>query len=450
MASNQRNIWVGDLAPESDDNTLRAMFDHVGDIESIRVMRTPDSNLCRGYGFVTFRTPESALRAVELNNQPIPGTNRYYKINWGSGGGGGFSSGPPPAVDVSIYVGELDPSVNDEALFNLFKPQFTSVRSAKVLTDHFGNSKGFGFVRFADANEASQAIVKMNGFIFFNRKIKVSTSSGKGSFVNPNQRHPHSFHQPQPPLHQGGPGRTFSHHQQYRGPPRGGEFQAPARKRANRELPLEESIAVAISVASDPKEINNSTVFVGNLPGRVSEEILYSSFGQYGRVESVKVLGQKNIAFVLFSNHTEAASAITGLHNQTICGNQIRLGWGKGNFGAGQRSALHESRFGSQQPASLPQEVPRQHPNSHSFHSPSPQNFQRGRHPYQASPQQQQLPPQTSIAQLPRSEPVPAHVALTPQVSEPVRVSEHHMDLWAKAVLDTSDLERVQMFQCLT
>lgn len=47
---------------------------------------TPN-NSNAGYCFVEFTTPEAATRALGLNGQPVPNSNRVFKLNWASGGG---------------------------------------------------------------------------------------------------------------------------------------------------------------------------------------------------------------------------------------------------------------------------------------------------------------------------------------------------------------------------
>jgi len=62
-----------------------------------------------------------------------------------------------------IYVGGLSYSVNDEGLRALFA-EFGEVANATVVSDRYsGQSKGFGFVEMADADQARAAISRVNG-----------------------------------------------------------------------------------------------------------------------------------------------------------------------------------------------------------------------------------------------------------------------------------------------
>jgi RNA recognition motif-containing protein len=73
-----------------------------------------------------------------------------------------------------IYVGNLPYSVTDSSLKSNFA-EFGRVSSAKVMMDReTGNSKGFGFVEMASAEEAQAAITALHGMSVDGRSIVVS------------------------------------------------------------------------------------------------------------------------------------------------------------------------------------------------------------------------------------------------------------------------------------
>lgn len=73
-----------------------------------------------------------------------------------------------------IYVGNLGYSVTNESLSDKFA-QFGTVQSSKVIIDRDTNrSKGFGFVEMSTKNEASRAILDLNGTEFEGRAMNVS------------------------------------------------------------------------------------------------------------------------------------------------------------------------------------------------------------------------------------------------------------------------------------
>lgn len=77
-------------------------------------------------------------------------------------------------MTTKLFVGSLPYSVGDETLQNLFE-SIGQVVSAKVIVDRYsGQSKGIGFVEMSSAEEAQEAIEKLNGQAFEGRRIVVS------------------------------------------------------------------------------------------------------------------------------------------------------------------------------------------------------------------------------------------------------------------------------------
>lgn len=73
-----------------------------------------------------------------------------------------------------LYVGNLDYSVTDEKLAELFA-EAGSVASAVVITDRqSGRSKGFGFVEMSSEAEAKKAIKLFDGKDMDGRSIVVN------------------------------------------------------------------------------------------------------------------------------------------------------------------------------------------------------------------------------------------------------------------------------------
>jgi cold-inducible RNA-binding protein len=75
---------------------------------------------------------------------------------------------------MNIYVGNLAYSVSEDDLREAFAP-FGQVTSASVITDRAtGQSKGFGFVEMASAEEAQAAILGLNGKEYKGRAMTVN------------------------------------------------------------------------------------------------------------------------------------------------------------------------------------------------------------------------------------------------------------------------------------
>ncbi|CAH9110372.1 unnamed protein product [Cuscuta epithymum] len=66
-------VFVGGLAWETPTDVMRAYFDQFGEILEAVIITDKNTGKSKGYGFVTFRDPESARRACENPNPVIDG-----------------------------------------------------------------------------------------------------------------------------------------------------------------------------------------------------------------------------------------------------------------------------------------------------------------------------------------------------------------------------------------
>ncbi|KAI8851360.1 hypothetical protein BC829DRAFT_352288, partial [Chytridium lagenaria] len=62
-------IFVGGLAWETTDGSLKAAFEECGEVTQAMVVLDRETGRSRGFGFVTFAEPEGAAKAVEDMNQ---------------------------------------------------------------------------------------------------------------------------------------------------------------------------------------------------------------------------------------------------------------------------------------------------------------------------------------------------------------------------------------------
>ena len=75
---------------------------------------------------------------------------------------------------MKLYVGNLPYNTTEDDLRTLFS-QYGNVDSVAVITDRdTGRSKGFGFVEFADDNEAKNAISALSGQQYGGRALTVN------------------------------------------------------------------------------------------------------------------------------------------------------------------------------------------------------------------------------------------------------------------------------------
>jgi len=75
---------------------------------------------------------------------------------------------------VKLFVGNLSRDVTDDVLLEAFQA-YGTVASATVIRDKFsGESRGFGFVEFAENAEAQAAVENLNGKELLGRAMTVN------------------------------------------------------------------------------------------------------------------------------------------------------------------------------------------------------------------------------------------------------------------------------------
>lgn len=284
---------------------------------------------------------------MQRNGQPIPNSSRPFKLNWASGGGlaerryNPTLPGPDniytPAFtnmqyldsrddrgpEYSIFVGDLAPDVNEFALMAHFQSRFASCKSAKIMTDPIsGQSRGYGFVRFADEVEQQRSLTEMQGVFVGSRPMRISTATPK----NKGGGHgPHGgMGGPNMGMHQGGgPGMNMygmgappMAYGGYGGQGMGGPG----------------GHAQPMNQFTDP---NNTTVFVGGLSGYVTEDELRSFFQGFGEITYVKIPPGKGCGFVQFVQRHAAEMAINQMQGYPIGNSRVRLSWGRSQNNSG-------------------------------------------------------------------------------------------------------------------
>ncbi|CAN6269802.1 unnamed protein product [Urochloa humidicola] len=154
------NLFVGRVPLAVTCDQLVQLFCQYGEIVQAKKF---DAS---GYGMIRYADASSAAAAIKhLDGYQIGGSTLAVRVV-----GLPAESDAPPTnahkqVDMAnLYVCHLPPSVTTEKLIELFLP-CGQITQAKVVVDKFtGVSKGFGFVKFADAYSAAVAITHMNGY----------------------------------------------------------------------------------------------------------------------------------------------------------------------------------------------------------------------------------------------------------------------------------------------
>ncbi|KAH7086364.1 hypothetical protein FB567DRAFT_444995 [Paraphoma chrysanthemicola] len=300
-------LWMGELEPWIDENFVRSIWYNMGETVNVKMIRDKFSGNA-GYCFVDFASAEAAAKALSLNGQLIPNSNRPFKLNWASGGGLADRSRDERGPEYSIFVGDLGPEVTEFVLVQLFQNKYQSTKSAKIMSDPIsGMSRGYGFVRFANEEDQQKALTEMQGVYCGNRPMRISTATPKNKSGGP-----------------GGPGGMGM--QQGGGGPGMGMYSMNAPPMGYYGAPQ------PMNQFTDP---NNTTVFVGGLSGYVTEDELRSFFQGFGEITYVKIPPGKGCGFVQFVQRHAAEMAINQMQGYPIGNSRVRLSWGRSQNNSG-------------------------------------------------------------------------------------------------------------------
>lgn len=148
------------------ENFILAAFRKMGeDPHTVKLMRNKYTGEAAGYCFVSFVTDDAAIDAMhKLNGKPIPGTNPIVRFRLNSATNN-QSKALLAEREFSVWVGDLSSDVDDYNLYRVFSAKYTSIKTAKVILDSSGFSKGYGFVKFGLEDEQKNALFEMNGYI---------------------------------------------------------------------------------------------------------------------------------------------------------------------------------------------------------------------------------------------------------------------------------------------
>ncbi|KAE9456645.1 hypothetical protein C3L33_11587, partial [Rhododendron williamsianum] len=158
-------------------------------LTSVKVIRNKQSGQPEGYGFLEFKSRAAAETVLQTyNGSLMPNSEQPFRLNWATLGAGERRADDGP--DYTIFVGDLAADVTDYLLLETFKPHYTSIKGAKVVTDRMtGRTKGYGFVRFGDESEQLRAMSEMNGVHCSSRPMRIGpAATKKPASVQPYQK----------------------------------------------------------------------------------------------------------------------------------------------------------------------------------------------------------------------------------------------------------------------
>jgi polyadenylate-binding protein len=265
------------------------------------------------------------------------------------------SAAPHPQASASLYVGELDPSVTEAMLFELFS-QIGSVASIRVCRDAVTRrSLGYAYVNYNTTADGEKALEELNYTLIKGRPCRIMWS------------------QRDPALRKTGQGNVFIKNldtaidnkalhdtfaafgnilsckvaQDESGASKGygfvhyetDEAASQAIKHVNGMLLNEKKVFVGHHIPKKDRQskfeemkANFTNIYVKNIPTEVTDEEFRELFEKFGDVTSASLArDQENgksrgFGFVNFINHEHAATAVDDLNGKDFKGQDLYVG----------------------------------------------------------------------------------------------------------------------------
>jgi len=164
--NDDKKIFIGGLHYNTTKETLMSYFQNFGTLEDVVVIKHPDTQRSRGFGFVTFSSQEEVDACQKNRPHTLDGKQVETKRAVPRGIQGNVArparGAGPSTAEHKVFVGGIKEEVDDEDLKTYFST-FGNVKQVKILVDkNTGRKRGFAFVEFDDYDPVHKCILQRN------------------------------------------------------------------------------------------------------------------------------------------------------------------------------------------------------------------------------------------------------------------------------------------------
>ncbi|KAL8841536.1 MAG: hypothetical protein Q9176_003157 [Flavoplaca citrina] len=173
----EATVYIGNLDERATDSLIWELMLQAGRIVNVHLPKDRVTQTHQGYGFVEFISEEDAEYAARIMNQ-VRLYGKPIRVNKASA-----DKQKTVEVGAELFVGNLDPMVTEQTLYDTFGRFGSLIAAPKVARDDANLSKGYGFVSFSNFEASDEAIANMNGQYLMNKEISVQYAykkDGKG------------------------------------------------------------------------------------------------------------------------------------------------------------------------------------------------------------------------------------------------------------------------------
>lgn len=170
-------MYIGNIDERATPAMVYEIMVQMGPIHNIYMPRDRVTQNHQGFGFVEFRTPADAEYAANVMNG-IKVYGKSLRVNKASA-----DKQKPAEVGAELFVGNLDPMVDEKILYDTFSRFGPLLTMPKIAREDNGASKGFGFISYADFESSDAAVEDLNGQYILSKEVSVQYAfkkDGKG------------------------------------------------------------------------------------------------------------------------------------------------------------------------------------------------------------------------------------------------------------------------------
>ncbi|RKP25147.1 hypothetical protein SYNPS1DRAFT_22845 [Syncephalis pseudoplumigaleata] len=173
----EATVYVGNLDDRCTDALLWELMLQAGPVVNVHLPKDRVTQQHQNYGFCEFMTEEDADYAIKIMNM-VKLYGKPIRVNKAA------ADKRELEVGANLFIGNLDPDVDEKMLHDTFSAFGMIVQTPKVGRDpETGISKGYGFVSFDSFEAADAAIEAMDGQYLANNPVSVTYAfkkDGKG------------------------------------------------------------------------------------------------------------------------------------------------------------------------------------------------------------------------------------------------------------------------------
>ncbi|MCJ1375466.1 hypothetical protein MMC20_006702 [Loxospora ochrophaea] len=173
----EATVYIGNLDERVSDSLVWELMLQAGRIVNVHLPKDRVTQTHQGYGFVEFISEEDAEYAARIMNQ-VRLYGKPIRVNKASA-----DKQKTVEVGAELFVGNLDPMVTEQTLYDTFSRFGSLISAPKVARDDANLSKGYGFISFSAFEASDEAIANLNGQYLMNKEISVQYAykkDGKG------------------------------------------------------------------------------------------------------------------------------------------------------------------------------------------------------------------------------------------------------------------------------